>query len=369
MKKLLLLTQLTLAFLRREAASAAVVFVSLAVSLGISFSMLAYCADYMGTLSDIADDKATYSFNFRLPPPEADAASPAPMELFDRIFFSGSFPGVKQCYDTLSFYTYSQNEEPDVLWQPYFENGFHSGNASCAVSQGRFISDNEYSAPVAVVSREYFPSASPGDKITVLGAEVTVIGLSQSGFFLPYGFMKSLSGQEKGFAPVSFSCTFTRPFSQQELDSLQYPAVLNAVCRFDISGARYARDIFLAVLVSGGILFIIILNMFSLFCCIINKSAPACKVARLCGADKTFVFCGLFLPPALITLLAYLAGLALYASLIDPLLVAHLKYQPLSAPYYACTFVFTMLFMFITLLPAVRRISGAGRPSARRHKA
>ena len=160
MKKLLLLMQLTLAFLRREAASAAVVFVSLAVSLGISFSMLAYCADYISTLSDIADDKATYSFNFRLPPPEADAASPAPMELFDRIFFSGSFPGVKQCYDTLSFYTYSQNEEPDVLWQPYFENGFHSGNASCAVSQGRFISDNEYSAPVAVVSREYFPSAS-----------------------------------------------------------------------------------------------------------------------------------------------------------------------------------------------------------------
>lgn len=202
-----------------------------------------------------------------------------------------------------------------------------------------------------------------------MGAEVTVIGLSQSGCFLPYGFMKSLSGREKGFAPVSFSCTFTRPFSQQELDSLQYPAVLNAVCRFDISGARYARDIFLAVLVSGGILFIIILNMFSLFCCIINKSAAACKVARLCGADKTFVFCGLFLPPALITLLAYLAGLALYASLIDPLLVAHLKYQPLSAPYYACTFIFTMLFMFITLLPAVRRISGAGRPSARRHKA
>ena len=159
MKKLLLLMQLTLAFLRREAASAAVVFVSLAVSLGISFSMLAYCADYMGTLSDIADDKATYSFNFRLPPSEADAASPAPMELFDRIFFSGSFPGVKQCYDTLSFYTYSQNEEPDVLWQPYFENSFRLDTASCAVSQGRFFSDDEYSAPVAVVSKEYFPSA------------------------------------------------------------------------------------------------------------------------------------------------------------------------------------------------------------------
>lgn len=164
MKKLLLLMQLTLAFLRREAASAAVVFVSLAVSLGISFSMLAYCADYMSTLSDIADDKATYSFNFRLPPPEADTASPAPMELFDRIFFSGSFPGVKQCYDTLSFYTYSQNEEPDVLWQPYFENSFRLGTASCAVSQGRFFSDDEYSTPVAVVSKEYFPSASPGAK-------------------------------------------------------------------------------------------------------------------------------------------------------------------------------------------------------------
>ena len=59
MKKLLLLMQLTLAFLRREAASAAVVFVSLAVSLGKYISMLAYSAEYKGTITDIAHDNAT----------------------------------------------------------------------------------------------------------------------------------------------------------------------------------------------------------------------------------------------------------------------------------------------------------------------
>ena len=377
MKKLVLIAQDLSTLVRREKVGLIIILLSLSLSVCASLTMVSFYSSYREVFQRMRIDKASYKVLFNVYA-ERDGQL-TPMEVFDDFLLSDSSPSVIDGY-AMSFLTYpsedftitfgsvSHNENgpeappgPPIRWRAYFPgerlSALSEREEEKHLLEGRLFTDEELQegAAVAVVGRNSFPGAHPGDRIEVLGREIEIIGVRRMNNALPYRLMQVLSDKEQGFAPDSFMCIFEEPLTEELLEQLNHKGV-SLTSYFDIRKSGYYTEIAISLSIISGILLLTVLNTLNMFRYLVLKARYRLMVMKVCGAGKKTVFEALYLIPLLASMVSSATGILLYRLLLEPIIVREFSFSLLTSVELLIVFSVVLLLCFLTLIPTVWRI-------------
>lgn len=353
--------------LKAKPLSILIIFISLILSFAVLFPVISYLKKESERLTGIQIDRCTFKFN-ALVHDVSEAKSS--LDAFERIAFLGGFPDAVD-YPDPSFTVFSDDpSERYGTWHAYFgkDRGLETDHARLDdVIEGRWFTDEAYAgrSDIAAVSKESYPDLKPGDTVTVNGYDYEVIALTQRRNVLPWRAIRENNSEASSFAFNEIRIQYVRPLTQEEKASLSDFEFLSVTGMDEITGSSYFIGAVIMIAISCGLLFIIIMNVRSLFVHIFRTDAYRYTVMKSCGAGKGRLTALVYVFPVIMTTAAFIIGMLIYALAFDKYLSEKLQYECLTAADYLIVFACTLVFLFIVLLPSVLRLIGSNAADKR----
>jgi len=346
--------------LRFHAADVIIIFISLTLSLTVTFPLTAYMKAETEKLYGYAIDRATYDFQ-AFPQTAEDAA--ATVAFFNELFFSGEYPEVREMYDRPAFSVFPHSGET-VFWNVFFPES----SPLCRYTdwekektEGSWFDDPacQGKQAAAALSIKDFPDAAVGSYVDLMGYKVEVIALMKESNVLPWDFILLASGEGRAIGIESYSALFERPLSKEETDRLASGGVVDIRCRLDLTAGSYIWGTVLILLLQGGLLLIIVLNIRNLFIHLFRQGSYHYIVMKACGGTGWQILTCLYTGPLLLSVIAFLIAAAFFIAAVNPVLKGRLLYPELTPGEFFTLFGIFILLMILFLLPAARRIMKA----------